>query len=96
MRRCFAILLLIGLGLFGCASVPSSAPGTPSTWDTVKEQAAEATAALDALAQQNSEIVEKLVLDPGTVTEDEKVLAIRNARLMAILTQTLNTVMGGD
>jgi len=100
MRK-FALLamMVICLSLSGCMSQPipvSTSPPAPNAWEAVKVQAAGLVTQADALAVQNDAIVEKLILQPGTATEDEKVTAIRNARVMAILTGALKKVMGGN
>lgn len=82
MRRLIGILvvLMLCLGLAGCAEF--------------KGQARTIVAEADNLATQNAAIVEKLVLDRQSVTEDEEVIAIRNSRALKVLTGALVDVVG--
>ena len=77
---CVALaLVLIGGGL-GCK--------------TATQTAKDAVILVDEKAQENEAVVEKLCLDPDSVTEDERVEAIRTARLISTLTAKLRNVLG--
>lgn len=96
MRRIIGILWIVcfvsGLlaGLTGCAALQDALSG-------VKDQTREIVGKADDLATENEAIVEQLVFNRQSVTEDQEVIAIRNARALKVLTGALADVVGpGD
>jgi len=74
------------IGIIGLLACLMAITGCNSSLGTVVR---EQVTLVDDLACQNELIVTKLVLDRASVTEDEEAIAIRNARLMKLLTNTM-------
>lgn len=85
MKRLFsAVLALLFLSsIVGCGM-----------WNAVTDTAKDAVILVDEKAQENEVVVEKLCVDPDSVTEEEKIDAIRTARLISTLTANLRELLG--
>jgi len=79
MRQLLVLVLVAMLGCVGCSGFQEHIPNA----------VVEGVVLVDELATENEAIVERLVIDRANVTEDEEVIAIRNARALKILTKVL-------
>jgi len=86
MRRA---ILVLALALCVCLAGCSAFSG--ALFDA-KEKTAALVVKADDLAAENEAIVERLVLERASVTEDEEVTAIRNARALHVITGTVRKV----
>ena len=77
-----AMLFMLSVALLGCEDLKQHLA-------ELKEKTQEVVVTLDEKAQENRTIVEKLCIDPASVPDEERVVAIRNARLIAMLTLKL-------
>lgn len=82
MKKFCILALMIVVGALGCKS-----------FDDVKEKVQVAVIALDDVADRNEAIVEKLCIDSSQVSEEEKIEAIRNARIIHIGTSELRKLI---
>jgi len=84
MRRIVMLLfvLLLSISLAGCSGI--------------SEKVKMGVVAIDEIASDNEAVVEKLCTNPEAVTEDEKVTAIRNARIIHIGTKELRRLVVGE